>query len=67
VQRGASRLDLTKESNPKKIEQDLMTVIPKEKWISSAHQIIHLGRGALRDADPKCGECKLNPVCYAQG
>jgi endonuclease III len=66
VQRIANRLDLTKESDPKKIEQDLMKAIPKEKWILFAHQIIHLGRGPCTARNPKCGECKLNPVCYAK-
>ena len=66
VQRIAKRLDLTKESDPKKIERDLMKSIPKEKWILFAHQIIHLGRGPCVARNPKCGECKLNPVCYAK-
>lgn len=66
VQRIANRLDLTRESDPKKIERDLMKAIPKEKWILFAHQIIHLGRGPCTARNPKCGECKLNPVCYAK-
>ena len=66
VQRIANRLDLTRESDPKKIEQDLMKTIPKEKWILFSHQIIHLGRGPCVARNPKCRECKLNPVCYAK-
>jgi endonuclease-3 len=66
VQRIARRLDLTRESDPKKIERDLMKSIPKEKWILFSHQIIHLGRGPCAARNPKCGECKLNPVCYAK-
>ena len=66
VQRIAARLDLTKETDPKKIEQDLMKVIPKDKWILFAHQIIHLGRGPCTARNPKCAGCKLNPVCYAR-
>ncbi len=66
VQRIARRLDLTRESDPKKIERDLMKSIPKEKWILFSHQIIHLGRGPCVARNPKCGECKLNPVCYAK-
>lgn len=65
VQRISNRLDLTKESDPKKIEQDLMKLLPKEKWIQFSHQIIHLGRGPCVARNPKCGECKLNPLCYA--
>ena len=67
VQRISNRLDLTKESDPKKIEQDLMKLLPKEKWIQFSHQIIHLGRGPCVARNPKCGECKLNPLCYARG
>jgi endonuclease-3 len=66
VQRISHRLDLTKESDPKKIEQDLMKRIPQQKWILFAHQIIHLGRGPCVARHPKCGECKLNPLCYAK-
>lgn len=66
VQRISNRLDLTKESDPKKIEQDLMKLLPKEKWIQFSHQIIHLGRGPCVARNPKCGECKLNPLCYAK-
>jgi endonuclease-3 len=66
VQRIAHRLDLTKESDPKKIEQDLMKVIPKEKWILFSHQIIHHGRALCVARNPKCAQCKLNPLCYAK-
>ena len=66
VQRIARRLDLTRENDPKKIERDLMKAIPKEKWILFAHQIIHFGRGICTARNPRCSECKLNPVCYAK-
>lgn len=66
VQRISKRLDLTKETDPKKIEQDLMKAIPKEKWILFAHQMIHFGREICVARTPKCPECKLNPVCYAK-
>src|SRR5207302_6591512 len=44
VQRIANRLDLTKQSDPVKIERDLEKIIPKEKWILFSHQLIHHGR-----------------------
>ncbi len=66
VQRISQRLDLTKESEPVKIEKDLMKTIPKEKWILFSHQIIHLGRGPCVARNPKCAECKLEPLCYAK-
>ncbi len=66
VQRISGRLDLTKETDPVKIEKDLMKVIPKEKWILFSHQIIHLGRGPCAARSPKCPECKLEPLCYSK-
>jgi len=66
VQRISHRLDLTKETEPVKIEKDLMKIIPKEKWILFSHQIIHHGRALCVARNPKCAECKLNPLCYAK-
>ena len=66
VQRISHRLDLTKEIEPVKIEKDLMRIIPKEKWILFSHQIIHHGRALCVARNPKCAECKLDPLCYAK-
>jgi endonuclease-3 len=66
VQRISYRLDLTKETEPVKIEKDLMKLIPKEKWILFSHQIIHHGRALCVARNPKCAECMLNPLCYAK-
>jgi endonuclease-3 len=66
VQRIAARLDLTKESDPVKIERDLMKIIPKERWILFSHQIILHGRALCVARNPKCAECALNSVCYAK-
>jgi endonuclease-3 len=66
VQRISHRLDLTKETEPVKIERDLMKIIPKERWILFSHQIIHHGRALCVARNPKCGECKLDPLCYAK-
>ncbi len=65
VQRVSRRLDLTRQTEPVKIEQDLIRIIPKERWILFAHQIIHHGRALCIARKPKCAECKLDPVCYA--
>ncbi|HEY7387476.1 MAG TPA: endonuclease III [Bryobacteraceae bacterium] len=65
VQRIARRLDITKHTDPKKIEQDLMKIIPQDKWILFSHQIILHGRARCLARNPKCAECLLNPVCYA--
>jgi endonuclease III len=66
VTRIARRLDLTKETDPKKIEQDLTKIIPKEKWILFSHQIILHGRALCIARKPKCAECALDPLCYAK-
>ena len=65
VTRIARRLELTKNSDPVKIEQDLMKVIPREKWISFAHQIIWHGRKLCMARQPKCVDCLLENICHA--
>jgi endonuclease-3 len=65
VQRVSRRLDLTRHTEPAKIEQDLMKVVPKERWILFSHQIIHHGRARCRARNPLCADCRLEPVCYA--
>ncbi len=65
VQRLSNRLDLTKHSDPVKIEQDLVRILPRDKWILFAHQMIHHGRGPCVARKPKCSECTLSEVCYA--
>jgi len=66
VQRIANRLDLTRNEDPKKIEQDLMQVIPKDKWIQFSHQIIWHGRRICQARKPKCAECNMESLCYAK-
>jgi len=66
VIRISNRLDLTRNEDPKKIEQDLMKVIPKEKWIIFSHQIIWHGRRVCQARKPKCIECNLEKICYSK-
>ena len=66
VQRISQRLDLTKETEPVKIERDLMRTIPKERWILFSHQVILHGRALCVARKPRCSECALDPVCYAK-
>jgi endonuclease III len=65
VQRISRRLELTTETDPQKIEQDLMRVIPREKWILFAHQIIWHGRKLCIARKPKCADCLLENLCHA--
>jgi len=66
VIRLSNRLDLTRNDDPKKIEQDLMQVIPKEKWIQFSHQLIWHGRRVCQARKPKCIECNMEALCYAK-
>jgi endonuclease III len=66
VQRNSQRLDLTKNTDPVKIEQDLMKIIPREKWFDFPLQLIYHGRALCVARKPKCAECKLDPLCYAR-
>jgi endonuclease-3 len=65
VQRIARRLELTREQEPRKIEQELMAIIPREKWTSFAHQLIWHGRKLCIARRPKCAECPLENLCHA--
>jgi endonuclease III len=66
VARLSQRLDLTRNQDPKKIEQDLMKVIPKHKWIIFAHQLIWHGRRVCQARKPRCMECNLERICYSR-
>ncbi len=65
VTRISRRLELTKNTDAPKIEQDLMQVIPPEKWILFSHQIIWHGRKLCVARSPKCAECPLENICHA--
>ena len=66
VQRVSGRLDLTKNTDPKKIEQDLMKVIPQDRWILFSHQIIWHGRRVCQARKPRCIKCNLERICYSK-
>jgi endonuclease-3 len=66
VQRLSRRLDLTLNDDPKKIEQDLMAVLPQDKWIVFSHQLIWHGRRVCVARKPRCVDCNLEKLCYAK-
>jgi len=66
VLRLSKRLDLTRNEDPKKVEQNLMEIIPREKWIQFSHQLIWHGRRICHARKPKCVECNLEPICYSK-
>ena len=63
VKRISARLGFTEETDPAKVEQDLMRVLPKDHRILYNMQIITLGRQLCKAPNPKCGECFLTEVC----
>jgi endonuclease-3 len=65
VHRISRRLELTTQNDPQKIEQDLMKIIPREKWILFSHQIIWHGRKLCIARKPKCADCALENICHA--
>jgi endonuclease-3 len=66
VSRISNRLGLTKASDPQKIEQDLVKVIPKKRWVLFSHQIIHHGRAVCVARKPKCDVCSLYDLCSSK-
>jgi endonuclease-3 len=66
VQRLSRRLDLTPNIDPKKIEQDLMKIIPQEDWIRFSHQLIWHGRRVCVARKPRCVDCNLEKLCYSR-
>ena len=66
VLRLANRLELTKNQEPKKIEQDLMKVIPQNKWIQFSHQLIWHGRRVCIARKPRCTICNLERICNSK-
>jgi endonuclease III len=65
VYRIARRLELTRGDNPAAVEQDLMRVIPRDKWIEFAHQLIWHGRALCLARKPRCAQCPLENICHA--
>ena len=66
VIRLSNRLDLSHNTDPKKIEQDMILVLPQDKWILFSHQLIWHGRKVCQARKPRCAECNLERLCYAK-
>ena len=63
VRRVSQRLGLTEHDDPAKIEQDLMQITPKEKWMKLTDLLIFHGRQVCIARKPKCEICVLNKIC----
>lgn len=66
VSRISQRLDLTRNEDPIKIENDLVKIVPHDRWILFSHQVIHFGRQICVARRPRCASCPLDPICYAK-
>lgn len=63
VTRVAGRLGLTSNTDPVKIEQDLMGLLPRAQWTDFAHRVIWHGRRVCHAKQPDCNHCLLAPAC----
>ena len=59
------RLKLSEANTPEKVEQDLMKIIPRDRWISFSHQLIWFGRRICQARNPLCASCPIEPICDA--
>jgi endonuclease-3 len=63
VKRIANRLKLTTKSDPAKIEQDLMSIVPRKDWTVFPHLLILHGRQVCAARKPKCETCPISDLC----
>jgi endonuclease III len=66
VHRISRRWEFTRNDDPPKIEQDLMKIIPMDRWIQFSHQVIHHGRNLCIARKPRCADCPIEAVCHAE-
>ncbi len=67
VARITHRLGLTKSSDPVKIEQDLLVLLPQKEWINFSHRLIYHGRSVCNARKPRCEECSMRKFCPRVG
>jgi endonuclease-3 len=66
VFRIANRLGLATSDTVQRVEQELMKVLPQDRWISFSHQVIDHGRGVCVARKPKCDKCNLEQLCHSK-
>ena len=66
VFRIARRLGFAKEETAEKVEQELMQILPQERWIAFSHQLILHGRQICDARKPKCDRCNLEQLCHSK-
>lgn len=67
IARVSYRIGLSESTDPDKIEQDLISALPKDKWLRFSHLAKEVGRRWCRPSAPRCGECPVEVVCLKQG
>lgn len=65
VTRISRRLELTKHEDARKIEEDLMQIIPRDRWTDFSHEVIWHGRKLCVARNPKCADCAIEKLCHA--
>jgi endonuclease-3 len=63
VLRLSARLGLTEQTDPEKVERDLMALVPRAEWVLFSHRLVTHGRRVCIARKPRCEECVLNDVC----
>lgn len=63
AKRLSMRMGLTRQSEPERIEKDLMQIIPKDQWTGFSHRLVFHGRKICKARRPLCGECTLSCYC----
>ncbi|MHB1021204.1 MAG: endonuclease III [Acidobacteriaceae bacterium] len=66
VLRLSYRLGLTKNTAPEKVEQDLIRILPRDRWIQFSHELIHHGRQVCIARKPRCADCTLEDLCHSK-
>jgi len=64
VVRVAPRIGIATSTQPEKIEKQLMSVVPRERWNDIGMAISFLGRETCRPTNPKCDSCVMSAVCH---
>lgn len=67
AKRLSNRIGLTKNTDPTKIEFDLMKIVPKNEWSRFCHQLVYHGRAVCKARKPNCNECGINAYCEYKG
>ncbi len=65
VTRISRRWELTRNTDPRKIEEDLMQIIPRDRWTDFSHEVIWHGRTLCIARKPKCADCAIERLCHA--